>query len=49
MEDDLEQICVFTHVDLRSRRSLGKIPFDRLVSADVCAGTTVKICLIVCL
>ena len=36
-----------THVDLRSRCTLRKIPFDRIVSIDVCAGATIKISLIV--
>lgn len=38
-----------THVDLRSRCTLRKIPFDRIVSINVCASATIKISLIVCL
>jgi hypothetical protein len=50
LDDELEPVILcLTHVDLRSRCSLRKIPFDRLVGADVCAGTTINIGLIVCL
>ncbi len=42
-------ILRLTHVDLRSHCTLRKIPSDRLMSADVCAGATIYIGLIVCL
>jgi hypothetical protein len=45
----LETIACFTHVDLRSRRALREIPFNRAIGANVCAGATIKIGLIVCL